>query len=92
MLLLPPKGSGLNTAFGETVHCVAAEPDTTFLRVAVINRGQEVAYETTALGRLRMGFRVLQLRGMLGTRIELGYLFVRVTFGTERNLWLSPRQ
>ena len=82
----------MNPTFGKQVHCVAAEPHATFLRVSVKDGGQEVAYETAVLGRLRGGYRVFQLRGPLGTRIELCYLFVRVTFGTEPNRWGTPRQ
>jgi len=75
--------NGLNSHFTTTVHCVAAEPHATFLRVAVIDRGQEVAYETVVLGRLRRGYRVLLLRSELGTRIECCYLLVRVERATE---------
>ena len=82
-------------AAGETVHCVAAEPHATFLRVSVTERrdragvsnllgegwrdaGQEVAYTIAVLGRLRRGYRVLQLRGLLGTRIELSCALPRL--------------
>ena len=82
----------MNAPFAETVHCVAAEPHATFLRISVADSGQEVAYETAVLGRLRPGYRVLQMRGLLGTRIELCYLFVRISFGSEPNLWPTPRQ
>ena len=54
--------------------------------------GEEVAYETAVLGRLRRGYRVLLLRSSLGTRIELCYLFVHVYFGQVINLWPTPRQ
>ena len=77
------ESNGLNAAFGETAHCIAAEPDTTFLRVSVADGKHEVAYETLVLGRLRHGYRVLTLRHVsTGTRIELAYLFVRISFGT----------
>ena len=89
---LAPRYSGLNATFGEQVHCVAAEPDATVVRVSVTDGGQEVAYETAMLGRLRRGFRVLQLRGPLGTRIELAYLLVKVSFGWEDNQWSTQRQ
>jgi len=90
----PPRrrGGGLSVPFGESVYCVAAEPHSTFLRVGVIDGGHEVAYETAVLGRLRGGYRVLRLRGLLGTRIELCFLFVHLSFASEANLWLSPRQ
>ena len=55
-------GSGLNTRFDRTVHCLAAEPDACLLRVSVLDAGEEVAYETMVLGRLRPGYRVLRLR------------------------------
>eukprot|EP00966_Prymnesium_polylepis_P169216 3912751-Prymnesium_polylepis.1 len=72
----------MNAVFGALVHCAAAEPHATFLRIGVIDGRQEVAYETAVLGRLRCGYRVLQLRGGLGTRIELAYLFVRISLGS----------
>jgi len=86
------KSGGLNVGIGRTVHCIAAEPHATFLRVGVTDLNQEVAYETAVLGRLRHGYRVLQLRNLRGTRIELCYLFVKVSFGTEPNMWPTPRQ
>jgi len=90
-IALPPRLNGMNAAFSETVHCIAAEPDATFIRVGVTDGRQEVAYETTLLSRLRGGYRVIRLRGLLGTRIELCNLFVRVTFGAEWNLWPGAR-
>jgi len=86
------KGNGINPAFSETVHCVAAEPHATFVRVSVFEGKQEVAFETCVLGRLQKGYRVLQMRNLLGTRIELFYAFVRITFGRERNMWQTSRQ
>jgi len=83
---------GLNAAFSQSVHCVAAEPAATFLRVSVSDRSQEVAFESVVLGRLRGGFRVLQMRSMLGTRIELCYLLLHLEFSKLLNLWFSPRQ
>ena len=86
----------MNAAYGESVHqnihCVAAEPHATIVRVSVTDGGQEVAYETAVLGRLRGGYRVLQMRSVLGTRIELCYLLVKISFGSEPNLWATPRQ
>eukprot|EP00966_Prymnesium_polylepis_P206445 4783363-Prymnesium_polylepis.1 len=32
------------------------------------------------------------MRSLLGTRIELCYLFVRISFGSTRQLWPSARQ
>jgi hypothetical protein len=86
------KRNGMNASFMTRVHCVAAEPHATFLRVSVTDAGQEVAYESAVLGRLRRGYRVLQLRGMLGTRIEVCFLFLRISFGSEMHLWSTPRQ
>ena len=74
------------------MHCVAAEPYATFLRIDVIDGTRAVAYETAVLGRLRGGYRVFRLRSLLGTRIELAHLFVFVTFATELNLWQTSRQ
>ena len=82
----------MNATFGELVHCVAAEPHGVLLRVGVYDGTQEVAYEIAVLGRLRGGFRVLQLRSMLGTRIELCHLFVHVEHGTEANVRMTARQ
>ena len=85
-------GSGMNARFGETVHCAAAEPHATFVRFGVTDGGEEVAYESALLGRLRRGYRVIQLRSLLGTRIELAHLFVHiVNAGNQLNLWSNPR-
>jgi len=86
------KGNGLNAPFAQTVHCMAAEPDSTFLRLSVTDSGKEVAYETAVLGRLRGGYRVVQLRGPLGTRIELAYVLVRISFDRRENVWPTRRQ
>jgi len=83
---------GMNAIEQETLHCVAAEPHGTFLRVGVLEGQVERAYETMVLGRLRRGYRVIKLRGSLGTRIELCHLFVHVSFGTEVNVWMTPTQ
>jgi len=86
------ESNGLNAVYRQRIHCIAAEPDAAFVHVSVTDGDREVAFETAVLGRLRHGYRVLQLRGMLGTRIELCYLFVKVSFGTEHNFWATPRQ
>jgi len=91
-MALSPANNGLNASFNKIVHCIAAEPLTTFFRVGVVDGRQEVAFETGVLGRFRHGYRVFQLRGSLGTRIELCYLFVRIEFGSEINLWITPSQ
>eukprot|EP00966_Prymnesium_polylepis_P264153 6102543-Prymnesium_polylepis.1 len=63
---LKAKGDdGINAPFGAKVHCVAAEPHATFIRIGVDNGDQEVAYEIAVLGRLRGGYRVLQMRHAL---------------------------
>ncbi|KAL1507405.1 hypothetical protein AB1Y20_008247 [Prymnesium parvum] len=90
-VVLPKLDNGMTAEVNQTVHCVAAEPDATFFRVSLTEHGREVAYETAILGRLRRGYRVFQLRGMLGTRIELSYLFVHIGFGRLPNLWIQPR-
>jgi hypothetical protein len=59
----------MNASFQQMVHCVAAEPYATFLRVGVTSEGHEIANETIVLSRLCRGYRVLQLRSLLGTRI-----------------------
>jgi len=91
---LPPRNGGMNAAYqkDEMVHCLAAEPQAAFLRISLADRGKEVAYETVVLGRLRGGFRVIRMRSMLGTRIELAYLFVRIVFSHEPNMWPTTRQ
>ena len=85
---------GMNAVFGETVHCLAAEPHAVFFRVGVIDDwdDKEVAYEATLLGRLRRGYRIIQLRGTHGTRIELCYLFVHIACSRQKNLWPTARQ
>mmetsp|Transcript_74504 Transcript_74504/g.205372 ORF Transcript_74504/g.205372 Transcript_74504/m.205372 type:complete len:583 (+) Transcript_74504:981-2729(+) len=84
--------NGLNAAFNETVYCYAAEPHGAFLRIGVVDGRQEVAYAIAVLGRLRNGLRVFQLRSLLGTRIELAYLLVRISSASVPNLWVTPRQ
>eukprot|EP00966_Prymnesium_polylepis_P016268 375248-Prymnesium_polylepis.2 len=89
------QGNGLNCTFpGQSVYCLSAEPHATFVRVAVSDSaGQQVAYETFVLGRAQHGYRVLQQRGMLGTRIHLCYVLVHISCdSSEPNLWLSARQ
>eukprot|EP00966_Prymnesium_polylepis_P329241 7384978-Prymnesium_polylepis.1 len=86
---LPPAQSGMNVAMGKTIHLVAAEPFATILRISVSDRGKEVAHETAVLGRLRGGYRVLQMRGPLGTRIELAFLLVKISFASETNVWAT---
>jgi len=58
----------------------------------VLDDGRETAYASAVLGRLQRGFRVFQLRSLLGTRIELCYLFVHINLGSCENNWPSARQ
>jgi hypothetical protein len=88
---LPLRDNGMNAVFDEEVHCLATEPFATFVRVAVLDQDREVAYATAVLGRLRKGYRVLLLRSPLGTRIELCYLFVRITFGSAAKYAIQDR-
>jgi hypothetical protein len=90
---LPRASNGLNAQYQERIHVVAAEPHTTFLCISATDRGQEVACATAVIGRLRRGYRVLQMRSpTFGTRIELCFLFLRIEFSFESNLWPTPRQ
>jgi len=92
-ITLPANESGTDPALGHDVHCMAAEPHETFVRISVTDdRTQEVAFETAVLGRLRAGYRVFRMRSTFGTRIELCYLLVHIAFESELHLWLSPRQ
>eukprot|EP00966_Prymnesium_polylepis_P044181 1024063-Prymnesium_polylepis.2 len=86
------ESSGMNAAFAEPLHCVAAEPHSTILSITVSDDGREVAYDTAVLGRLRRGYRVFLMRSLLGTRIECCYVFVRIGFDSMPNLWNQPRQ
>jgi len=86
------RANGMNARLEHTVHCFAAEAHATFLRIGIFDRENEVAYTAVVLGRLRQGYRVLQLRSLLGLRIELAHLFVRVRVGSEQHVHLSPRQ
>lgn len=83
---------GGNAHFRSKLHCIAAEPGETFLRVGVVDGGKEVAYESVVLARLRPGHRVLQLRSLLGSRIELAYIFVTISIKSEVNIFATARQ
>jgi len=83
--------NGMNAPINKTVHCLAAEPHATFLRVSIADGGQEVAYESAVLGRLRSGYRILHLRSTFGTRIELCCLFVKISISSTLNLHAGPR-
>eukprot|EP00966_Prymnesium_polylepis_P062963 1461166-Prymnesium_polylepis.1 len=43
---LPPGDNGMSTQLGDEIHCIAAEPHATFLRVSVMDGRHEVAYES----------------------------------------------
>ena len=80
-------GNGLNPSWGHMVHCVAAEPDETILRLSVSDGDTEVAYECVLVGVLRPGYRCIPLRSKLGTRIELCYLVVHISLCEIPNPW-----
>jgi len=84
--------NGLNVPVGDKFHCIASEPQATFVRISVANGRKEIGFDSMVLGRLRCGFRVFQMRTLLGTRIELCYLFAQIRVGKEKNFWTTPRQ
>eukprot|EP00965_Chrysotila_dentata_P257070 6212760-Pleurochrysis_carterae.AAC.1 len=92
-LLRASTDDGSNFFCGQKVHCVAAEPRETVLRIAVVDDDfdREVAYETVVLGVLREGYRVFHLRNMQGTRIESCSLLVQVSFGAQVNAWVGEQ-
>ena len=81
-------GNGLHAAYNETVHCLATETAHTILRVSVLDREQEVAFETVLLGVLKQGYRCIELRSRLGTKIEICTLLVHLSIS---ELDLDPR-
>ena len=81
----PALANSLNPAFDVLVHCLAAEPRETILKVAIKDGDHEVAYETAVLGLMRGGYRCFQLRSSYGTRIRLCALLVHISIGEERN-------
>jgi len=87
---------GFITSLGGTkAHLVSAEPLATFLRITCSDRDrqEEVAYACLVLGRLRCGYRAIQLKSPLGTRIELAFIFVRISVGDAvTNHWATQRQ
>ena len=84
--------AGLHARVAHVVHCVAAEPHATVLRVSVVDgeTEREIGYETAVLGRLRPGYRVLRLRDSLGTRIAHCYLLVHIRHGSMQHEWATP--
>jgi len=63
--------NGYNACYGDVVHCLAAEPAETVLRLLVEVDGEPVAYEAATLSLLRPGYRVAQLRSCAtGTAID----------------------
>ena len=61
--------NGLNPVFHELVHCLAAEPNETVLKLGIVDADVEVAFATVVLGLLRPGYRSVQLRSRHGMRI-----------------------
>jgi len=85
--------NGLSAPLAKTYHCLAAEPDATFLRLAIVdNDGVDLAYETAVLSRLRRGYRVFRMRDELGTRIQLCHVLVKISFGSEANQFVTATQ
>ncbi|KOO23243.1 phosphoinositide-specific phospholipase c [Chrysochromulina tobinii] len=78
--------NGLNPVFHELVHCLAAEPNETVLKLGIVDADVEVAFATVVLGLLRPGYRSVQLRSRHGTRIRLCSLLVHIELANE----LSP--
>mgnify|MGYP006076618523 FL=1 len=83
--------NGLNPRYNTTVHCVAAEPMATILRVVVIDDDKEVAYETVVLGVLRRGWRALPMRAMRGCRIDFCCVLIHVAEGAVPESMLRPQ-
>ena len=94
LLTLDTAASGMNTEYGDSFHCLASEPSATFLRISIIDRSHEVAYESVVLGRLQIGYRVFQMRScQSGTRIELCYIFAQITIDQRANkYWILAHQ
>ena len=83
--------NGLNPRYNTKVHCVAAEPMATILRLVVIDDEKEVAYETVVLGALRRGWRALPMRAMRGCRIDFCCVLIHVAEGTVPVSVLKPQ-
>jgi len=88
----PMHGNGLAAHFEQKVHCLAAEPMQTILRIAVMDGDHEVANATAVLGVMRPGYRSIQLRSRQGTLIELCHLLVHIELGSESNAWTSTEE
>lgn len=74
------------------IHCLAAEPDTTFLHVAVLDGETLVAYEAAVLSTLRPGYRCVPLRDPQGTPIDLCNLIVHIEIGEEPHVWAEVQE
>jgi hypothetical protein len=88
---------GLHPHFDLTVHCLAAEPKETLLRISVqdetyshaadqkdataAGHKADVAYEVVALDALRPGYRSLPLRSRAGSRIDMCCVYLHVAVG-----------
>lgn len=81
--------NGLNPTWGVTVYCLTAEPETTFLKVIVLDGDAEIAYEVVVIGLLRPGYRCLQLRSKFGTPIDLCYVMLHISIEECENPWVT---
>ena len=88
---LKANGKSQAASFGR-VHCLAAEPAETILRIGVKDGEHEVAYETAVLGVLRRGYRCFQMRSRLGTRIQMCHVLVHIEIGEEPNTFMLNHQ
>jgi len=76
----------LTSRHAPTLHCLAAEPRETILRVCVHDGEAVVAYEAVVLGALRAGYRCLLLRSSNGTPIRLCALLLHIKESVEPNM------
>eukprot|EP00966_Prymnesium_polylepis_P260834 6024677-Prymnesium_polylepis.1 len=74
------EANGLNAPFSEKCHCVAAEPYSTFIRIACVDDGQEVAYETAGFDT---GFTCSECAAYL--ELELSFAIFLFGSATVRN-------
>ena len=78
---------GFYTQVEHTLHCIAAEPECTLLRVSVHDGDSLAAYAVAVLSQLRPGYRCFRLSTPLGVPIELACLFVHIEVSKETNVW-----
>ena len=79
--LTAPADGGCAVALGQGLCLLAAQPQTTILRVAVLDHGAEAAHAAISLGYLRRGYRCLPLRDPSGARIAHCALLLHVRSG-----------